>query len=171
MTDAPSTLRADELTTLSWFLDDQRNTFVRKISGLTPAQVGQRLAPSSLTLGGLAKHLALVEDSWFIETFLGQTIPEPWASAPFDEDRDWEFHTGATDPLDQLLDLYADACARSRAVVAAAGSLDALSVQESRREPGNFSLRWIVVHLIEETARHNGHADLLREAIDGSTGG
>jgi hypothetical protein len=163
-------VRADELTTLSWFLDDQRATLVQKVSGLADGQQGQRLAPSPLTLGGLVKHLALVEDGWFVETFLGQPLPEPWASqAQFDDDPDWEFHTGATDPVDEPLDLYGRACARSRKIVADAGDLDALSVSESRRGEGRFSLRWIMVHMIEETARHNGHADLIRESIDGLT--
>lgn len=163
-------LQADERTTLLAFLDYHRATFLQKIDGLTAEQMNRRVGASSLTLAGLAKHLALVEDSWFQEDFLGLPMPEPWLSAPFDDDRDWDFHSAVDDSPEHLRLLYQAACDRSRAVVAATPSLDALSVRISPREGKAFSLRWIIVHLIEETARHNGHADLLREAVDGAVG-
>ena len=87
-----------------------------------------RLGPSPLTLAGLIKHLALVEDSWFTDRILGHDTPEPWAGAPWDDDRDWEFHSAADDEPAVLLGLYADACARSREAVAGAADLDQLSV-------------------------------------------
>ena len=142
-----------------------------KASGLTREQMNQPTAASSLTLAGLLKHLALVEDSWFTVRMAGGHEPEPWASAPFDTDPDWDLHSAVDDEPDELLALYRDACARSRAVIDAAGSLDQTSVATSRWRPGqHFTLRWILLHMIEETARHNGHADLIREAIDGVTG-
>jgi uncharacterized damage-inducible protein DinB len=131
--------------------------------------MARRLAPSELTLAGLVKHLALVEDDWFQRVFLGVELPEPWASAPWDEDRDWEFHTAVEDDPSELLALYEQACERSRAAVRSAEGMDDLSVEKSR-DGVRFSLRWIMLHMIEETARHNGHADLLRENIDGKTG-
>ena len=97
---------------------------------------------------------------------------EPWASAPWDQDPDWEFHTAADLEPAALLDRYAETCERSRANIAAAaaaGGLDHLSAPHPRRDE-RFNLRWILLHMLEETARHNGHADMLREAIDGETG-
>ncbi len=163
-------LATDEATTLTQFLDYHRETVLAKVAGLTTEQAAsQTIASTSLTVSGLVKHLALVEDSWFQDDFLGVGMPEPWASAPFDDDPDWEFHSAPADDLDDVVELYRASCERSRA--AAAGvPLDQLSVKLSRQEGTPFSLRWIIVHMIEETARHNGHLDLLREAIDGTVG-
>jgi len=165
-TDPP--LAADERSTLLAFLDYQRATLQGKAAGLTAPQLNQRLAPSALTLGGLLKHLALVEDDWIQSDFLGGPQVEPWASAPFDDDRDWELHSAEHDDPDELRALYAAACERTRRVVAE-HDLDDLAAG-SNRDGEHWSLRWIICHLIEETARHNGHADLLRESIDGSVG-
>jgi uncharacterized damage-inducible protein DinB len=160
----------DELSLLSEFLDYHRATLVMKVSGLTQDQLAARLGPSTLTLAGLVKHLALVEDDWFQADLLGRPLPEPWASAPFDDDRDWDFHSAVDDSPSDLLDLYAAACERSRAAVAeVGGDLNAMMARPTRRGE-RFNLRWILLHMIEETARHNGHADLLRESIDGQTG-
>jgi uncharacterized damage-inducible protein DinB len=168
-TEAP--FDADERTMLCAFLDFHRATLVWKVEGLGDDELHRVPIPSStLTLGGLVKHLALVEDSWFTQRFAGSDEPEPWASAPFDDDPDWEFHSSADDSLETLLALYRAACDRSRAVVDAAASLDQVSTAPDRRTGHLFTLRWILLHMIEETARHNGHADLLREAIDGATG-
>ncbi len=158
---------------LSAYLDYHRATLVWKASGLTQAELAQTIPSSTLTIGGLVKHLALVEDSWFIEDFLGEPMPEPWASVDWEADRDWELHTAAADTPEQLLAQYAESCARSRAIVAAAESLDQRAVATSRHGPEKgqaFTLRWILLHMIEETARHNGHVDLIRESIDGLTG-
>jgi hypothetical protein len=92
----------------------------------------------------------------------------PGQAAPWEDDRDWEFHTAQHDDPDELRALYRAACDRSRQATTAA-ELDDLSVGVSR-EGLQWSLRWILTHLIEETARHNGHADLLREAVDGTVG-
>lgn len=164
-------LQAEERESLTAFLDFQRATVLRKVDGLGKEQLGCAAVPTTgLTLAGLVKHLALVEDSWFQEVFLDRALPEPWASAPWEDDPDWEFHTAVEDEPAELLRLYLSAVERSRDVVAAAESLDQLSVQPGKREGKPFSLRWILLHLIEETARHAGHADLLREAVDGQTG-
>ena len=127
-----------------------------------------------MTLGGLLKHLALVEDNWFSVVFLGNEDAEVWREVDWDADRDWEWHTAVQDSPDYLRRLFDEAVAASDVIIheALAGpqGLDTASVRESRRGEGKFSLRWIVVHMIEEYARHNGHADLLRESIDGQTG-
>ncbi|TFB48186.1 DinB family protein [Cryobacterium tagatosivorans] len=159
---------ADERITLDEFLDYQRATLLGKTEGLDAAGLNQRLLPSTLTLGGLLKHLALVEDHWIQKEFLGLPEVEPWASAPWGEDRDWDFHSAAGDAPDALRELYQAACERSRQALAGA-DLAALSVGTGR-DGEHWNLRWILTHLIEETARHCGHADLLREAIDGTVG-
>ena len=180
MTDGPidsridPPLRVDEVATLRTFLDYHRDTFRMKCAGLDQAQLAQPLAPSSMTLGGMMKHLAVVESNWFNDVFLGLPAVEPWASVDWDADRDWEWHTAADDSPEDLYRLFDATVAESDRIVdetlAGPAGLDALSVVESRRGEGQFSLRWILVHLIEEYARHNGHADLIRESIDGATG-
>ena len=104
----------DELASLTEYLDYQRATMFMKTDGLTQHQLNQTHAPSTLTLGGLLKHLALVEDSWIQERFLGLPEVEPWASAPFDADPDWDFHSAADDTPAELRKLYDAACARTR---------------------------------------------------------
>jgi uncharacterized damage-inducible protein DinB len=167
-TDPPDS--GPERDQLTAFLDFQRATVLLKTEGLDAAQMGQRLPTSSLTLAGLLNHLALVEDSWFRERFAGLPEHELWAGVDWDADPDWEFRTALDVPPDELRQRYEDACARSREVVAGAENLDQLSVGTSRRSGQRWDLRWVLLHMIEETARHAGHADLLREAIDGTTG-
>ena len=99
--------------------------------------------------------------------FLGLEYSEPWAGAPFDEDPDWDFHSAVDDPMADTVVLYQEACARSREIFDDA-ALDDHAARERDGKP--ISMRWIMLHMIEETARHAGHADLLREAIDGETG-
>lgn len=158
-----------ELETLESFLDFQRATMVQKVQGITDEQgAAKPVEPSTLSLSGLIKHLALVEESWFQSVFAGGDLGEPWASAPFDDDDDWEFNSASDDRLSDLVEMYEATCVKSREIVTNADSLDQLSEKETRR--GKVSLRWILLHMIEETARHAGHADLIRERIDGSTG-
>ncbi|TFB69827.1 DinB family protein [Cryobacterium sp. Hz9] len=161
-------LAANERSTLLEFLDFHRATPLIKTDGLNAAQLSQPIATSTLTLSGLLKHLALVEDDWIQSRFLGLPEQEPWASAPWDDDRDWEFHSAQHDDPTELRNLYRAACERSRRAVAGI-DLDTLSVGVNR-DGQRWNLRWILLHLIEEAARHNGHADLLREAIDGAVG-
>ena len=158
-----------ELVALTAFLDYQRDTLLMKTDGLTREQLAQPLPPSSLTLAGLLNHLARVEDIWFRVRFAG--LPEAhWrAGVDLTVDREWDFRTATDVDPDELRERYRAACAESRAVVDQAVDLDQLSVHP-RRDGGRVDLRWILVHMIEETARHNGHVDLLRESVDGLTG-
>ncbi len=159
----------DELTTLSQYLDFQRATIVSKTEGMSREQLRQQDRPSTLTLGGLLYHLALVEESWLEVRFAGLPDREPWAGIDWDADPNWEFRTAADLDGDQLRARYHEACERGRRVVADASGADQLSVRPMR-SGAQFSLRWVLLHLIEETARHAGHADLIREAIDGAVG-
>lgn len=164
----PPPYAATEAETIHAFLDHQRASVLIKAEGLDHRALNQRCDASSLTLAGLLKHLALVEDSWFDWRFAGNDEREPWASAPWDEDSDWEFTTAPAHQPDELIASYQDACRRSRAVTAEI-PLDTLSARPDR-DGGHWSLRWILLHMIEETARHAGHADFIRESIDGQTG-
>jgi uncharacterized damage-inducible protein DinB len=150
------------------FLDWYRAVLIRKGDGLTPEQLTATLGPSTLTIGRLIRHMTLVEDSWFDNRFAGQPEREPWASAPWDDDRDWEMTTADGLSFDELRIDFDAACARSREIVGTADDLSAIAVTPSRH--GYESLRWILVHMIEEYARHCGHADLIREMIDGRVG-
>lgn len=151
------------------FLDLYRATLIRKAAGLTQEQLSQPLAPSTLTLGGLLKHMAIVEDDWFTSDMAGDDLPEPWASVDWDADRDWELNSAKEDSPEELLALFQAACGRSRAVLESCDSLDQRSIKPDRKGH-HYTLRWILVHMIEEYARHCGHADFLREAIDGQRG-
>jgi Protein of unknown function (DUF664) len=127
-----------------------------------------------MTLGGLMKHLALVESQWFDHWFRDVGFAQPFASVDWALiENDWEFESARDDSPEYLRALFDEAVRRSDAVVddaLAGGGLDAESARTSPQTGETFTLRWILVHMIEEYARHNGHADLLREAIDGQTG-
>jgi Protein of unknown function (DUF664) len=154
---------------LAQYLDYQRETVLLKTDGLDSRQLATRLPPSELTLGGLLNHLALVEDNWMEGLFLGHPDREPWVGVDWDADPDWDFRTAADLEPEELRGWYRDACQRSRHIVSVAASLDQRSVRP-RRDGRYFTLRWVLLHLIEETARHAGHADFLRQALDGSVG-
>jgi len=154
---------------LSQYLDYQRETMLSKTESLTRQQLAQQHPPSQLTLAGLLYHLSLVEEDWMEVRFAGLPDREPWASVDWESDPDWEFGTAAQLEPEQLQSRYRQACERSRHVVSNAAGLDQLSVR-ALRDGRHFSLRWVLLHLIEETARHAGHADFLREAIDGTVG-
>ncbi len=161
----PAIHTADERTMLTGMLEWYRDGVVAKVAGLGDRDARRRLVGSDTTAVGLVKHLALVEDSWFHQRFSGRPAPEPWASAPWADDPDWEFHSALEDPLADVVALYQAACERSRASCADA-ELDAAS-QDDRRP---FTLRYALLHLVEETARHVGHLDILRELTDGTVG-
>jgi uncharacterized damage-inducible protein DinB len=163
---------ADEATMLLAYLDYHRATFAWKSRGLDSKGLNTRIAASAMTLGGLMKHLALVEDGWFSRSLFGNDYLPPWDAVDWESDPDWEWRTAADDSTEDLWILWGDAVRRSRRLVAEAladRGLDRLAIRTwpDGRAP---SLRWIILHMIEEYARHNGHADLLREAVDGETG-
>ena len=164
---------SDEPTMLRGFLDYHRDTLRLKCEGLDQQQLAQQLPPSTMTLGGLLKHMALVEDNWFSVVLLGNEESDPWKDVDWDADRDWEWHTAADDCPEELRRLFDEAVAASDRIldeVVPAEGLGKTSAHQSRRTGEPFTLRWILLHMIEEYARHNGHADLLRESIDGTTG-
>ena len=163
---------ADELTTLLGFLDFQRATFAWKCAGLDRRALDRCTASSTMTLGGMLKHLAYVEDSWCSRSLFGNEPAPPFDTVDWRADPDWDWHSASADAPEQLRQLWEDSVLRSRAHVAAAIEQGGLGLLATRpwsdgRRP---SLRWILMHLVEEYSRHNGHADMLRESIDGATG-
>ncbi len=165
-------LAGDETATLLGFLDYQRATLAWKSAGLDTVGLRATVAASSMSLGGLLKHLAYVEDYWCSRRLHGRDPAPPWDTVDWKADPDWDWHSAAEDSPEQLLALWQDAAARSRLLVAEALAEGGLDRPARRPWPdgGAPSLRWILVHMIEEYARHNGHADLLRESVDGQTG-
>jgi uncharacterized damage-inducible protein DinB len=163
---------ADEAATLLGFVDYQRATLAWKCRGVGPAGLNTTIAASSMTLGGLLKHMAFVELHWFSGSLFGLEPELPWSAVDWETDPDWEWRTAADDSPEQLFALWEHAVARSRTLLAEAmpnGGLGQLAVR-TWSDGSAPSLRWILCHMIEEYARHNGHADLLREAVDGETG-
>jgi hypothetical protein len=153
-------------------LDRLRTTFRWKAGGLDSAGLLTRIGASSLTIGGLLKHLALVEDYYFATKIAGQGIGEPWESTYRDDVEDWPFVSAVEHSPAELYALYDGAVERSRTRLAAAldaGGLDQL-VDISDDEGNHASLRRVLFDLVEEYGRHTGHADLIREAVDGVTG-
>jgi len=145
---------------LSAFLDRYRETMIWKLQGLSKEQASRRLVPSDTTLLGVVKHLAYVERYWFHD-FKGDPISFPWNEG----EPEREFVIEREDTVESITALYEGEIARSREIVEQS-SLDDLS--KPAKEP--LSLRWIMIHMIEETARHAGHADILRELTDGAIG-
>lgn len=165
----PDATTTSERDALGQYLDYQRETILLKTEGLTKEQLARRIPTSDLTLAGILYHLALVEESWFEEEFLGLEPRADWRGIDWEADPNYEFRTALEKEPDWLRRRYRDACDRARQVAAGADSLDQESA--SLRPDGRpFTLRWVILHLIEETARHAGHADLLREAVDGTVG-
>jgi uncharacterized damage-inducible protein DinB len=164
-------LAGDETATLLGSLERQRATLAWKCGGLDATGMRATAGASSITLGGLLKHLAFVEDQYFSARLFGRELGPPWDTADWDADRDWEWHSAAEDTPEQLTTLWRDAVARSRAAVTEAladGDLGQLGRYTQGTEPP--SMRRILIDLIEEYARHVGHADLIRESVDGLTG-
>ena len=161
-----------ETDTLIGSLERQRRLLAWKCGGLDAAGLRATVGASSITLGGLLKHLALIEDEYFTRRLLGRDYGPPWDTVDWDADPDWEWHSAAADSPEQLYTLWRDAVARSRSSVSealAAGGLGQLARWSSPRGE-TPSLRRILIDLIEEYARHTGHADLIRESVDGLTG-
>lgn len=165
-------LAGSETEHLVGALDRLRATFRWKADDLDAAGLETRVGASSLTLGGLLKHLAAVEDYHFTTKLRGEPIGAPWDTTGWDGSNDWEFTSAADDTPDVLYALWDGAVERSRARLDAAladGGLDQLA-HASAADGRHASLRRLVCDLIEEYGRHTGHADLLREAVDGLVG-
>jgi uncharacterized damage-inducible protein DinB len=154
-----------ERESLEGWLDFHRETLLWKLEGLSTEDVTRSVVPSGWSLLGLVKHMAYVELSWFGNMFANEGRPDPWT--PEDPDSDWRIEPGETP--EEIKRFYRDQCDLNRKVVAGA-SLDDLATNPQLAGEGCPNLRWIMLHLIEETARHNGHADIVREVIDGTTG-
>jgi hypothetical protein len=157
---------ADERSTLEAFLDFYRGAVQAKLSGVSEEDARRRLVPSDTTLAAIIKHLARVEVSWFQHRLAGIAVEDLPLLARVIEDPDLDFRVEPDETVDVLIARYVEQCARSREI-AARYELDHVVPHPVL---GRVSMRWIVVHMIEETARHAGHADILREQIDGSTG-
>jgi uncharacterized damage-inducible protein DinB len=153
-------------------LERNRRTFAWKASGLDKAGLRATTAASAMTLGGLVKHVALVEADWLAVKLAGRGYGPPWDAVDFDADPDWEWRTGALDAPEDVYALWRDAVGRSRVLVA--------EVIKERGLDGPASFTWpdgrtptvreMLLDMIEEYARHTGHADVLREAVDGRVG-
>ncbi|MEU3651903.1 DinB family protein [Streptomyces sp. NPDC014646] len=156
----------DERTQLATFLDYARDTARAKCEGISPEDARRAPLPGSplMTIAGLINHLSWVEYYWFEVAFLGGEDEGPWT----EEDPDREMRIAVDMPLADVLSAYEARTARYRELVAS-HDLDT-PAKRPRADGRHPDLRWIVLHLIEETARHNGHLDLIREIVDGTTG-
>ncbi len=165
---AEPALRAGEREMLTGWLDYHRATLAWKCEGLTDDQLRQRsVPPSGLCLLGLVRHMTENERAWFRVRLGGEDLPWLYST---DEDPDADFNDVDTADVAEVFRTFERECHAARQAIAAAPDLDVLSQGRDRRTGEQFSLRWIITHMIEEYARHNGHADLLRERIDGATG-
>jgi len=160
---------ADEAALLHSFLDYYRSILLRKAEGLTEAQARLQLGPSELTMIGLVRHMAEVERGWFRRRFMAQDAPPLYYS---DADPDGDFHVTDADTMaEALAALQAEIDFARAATTGAAMDALAAAIPPTQRIPGwQPNLRWILIHMIEEYARHCGHADLLRQAADGTVG-
>ena len=154
-------LAAPPVEMVSAFLDFHRATLLWKTEGLSDEQLRRPMVPSGVCLLGIVKHSAYVERWWFRAVFGGEDPPFPWTEE--DPDADWRIEPDET--TEAIIALYRDEVERSRAIVVGAGWDD-----RARRAGRDHTLGWILTHMVEEVARHNGHADILRELIDGTTG-
>jgi hypothetical protein len=169
---SPPPMNTGEVDLLLFALERSRAQFAWKCGGLDAAGLGKSHPPTTMTLGGLLKHLALVEDYYTARDLTGEPIGAPWNAVDFDADPQWEWRTAADDSPAELSALWRGAVERSRTAVAealAGGGVDQpTKFTASSGESQN--LRRLLVDLHDEYARHVGHADLLREAVDGLVG-
>lgn len=164
----------DETGNLIGSLERQRRLLAWKCGGLDAAAMNTRLGSSSVTLGGLLKHLALVEDDHFARLWRGRTTgpPPPWDTVDFEAEPDWEWTSAASDSPEWLHRRWREAVARSREAIAeAVAKRDMDREREYTTADGRSPmLRQILIDMVEEYSRHNGHADLVRESVDGLVG-
>jgi hypothetical protein len=151
----PPRLVGDERATLQALLQYQRDSVVRKVTGVDENAARRPLVPTGTSLLWIVKHLAGAETTWALRRFAGLDVPIP------------DDAVGPDDTVESAVSTYRETCARVDAVLAQAG-LDDLAADAG--PPGDVNLRWVLAHLLEETARHAGHADIIREQLDGSTG-
>ncbi|HEY2508723.1 MAG TPA: DinB family protein [Streptosporangiaceae bacterium] len=176
MTDAASQSSASattaEVASVLTVLERNRRTFAWKTEGLDEAGLRATTAASAMTLGGLVKHVALVEADWLAVKLAGQEYGSPWDGVDFDADPDWEWRTGAMDAPADVYGIWRDAIDRSRLLVAEVIKERGLDGPASFTWPGSRTptVRDMLLDMIEEYARHTGHADILREAVDGRVG-
>ncbi|HEX7246858.1 MAG TPA: DUF664 domain-containing protein [Actinomycetota bacterium] len=166
-------LAGDEASQIVAALERQRATLAWKCGDLDTAGLRATTAASTITLGGLLKHLALVEDDKFTHRIGGRAMPPPWDAVDWDADPDWEWHSAADDTPEQLYALWREAVARSRVVLDEAladGGMDQTVTSMKDDEGRSPNLRRVVLDTLEEYARHVGHADIIRESIDGLVG-
>jgi hypothetical protein len=162
----------DEVGMLREFLDYYRATIRRQASGLTEEQLRHQLPPSDLTLGGMLKHLAFVEAWWFRHHLASRALLAPWDDVDWDADEDWDWHSAAEQTHAELDALLVEAIADSDRLLdeaLARGGPEQQALRERKGGGDTVTLRWILVHMVEEYARHAGHADLIRQSIDGAT--
>ena len=165
-------LAGTEVGHLLGALDRLRATFRWKADALDAAALNATIAASALTIGGLLKHLAAVEDFTMTRKLRGEDMGEPWTSFGYDGSNDWEFSSAAQDSPEELYALYDGAVERTRSRIMdalASGGLDQ-PAHAASDEGEHASLRRLLFDLVEEYGRHTGHADLIREAIDGRVG-
>jgi hypothetical protein len=162
----------NEAESLRSVLERNRRTFAWKTSGLDERGLRATTAASSMTLGGLVKHLALVEADWLAVKLAGHGYGPPLDGVDFDADPDWDWRTGATDSPEDVYQLWRDAVERSRTIVSAVVAERGLDGAASYTWPDGRTptVRAMLLDMIEEYARHTGHADMLREAVDGRVG-
>jgi hypothetical protein len=175
MTDPPwePPQAGDETGAVFGALDRLRMTFRWKCADLDAAGLARSTAASALTLGGLLKHLAVQEDYCFQVKVLGEPMPAPWDPLVWEtEGPDWEFDSAANDSPEELYELWDTSVARSRAAVAAIEARGGLDTPAAFSWPDGSrpNVRRMLMDLVEEYGRHTGHADILREAVDGRTG-
>jgi hypothetical protein len=159
-----------EDATLLGFLERQRATFAWKSADLDAAGLQATLSPSTMTLGGMLKHLARFEDDMSSEWLHGREQLPPWNTVDWNADPAWDWRTAVDDSPEQLYTLWRNAVTRSRALFAAAMAEGGPARHAGGPNSPARSLRYILLNMIEEYARHNGHADLIRESIDGRVG-
>jgi hypothetical protein len=152
---------ASEKATLEAFLDYHRQTVVMKCAGLSEEELRRPMVVSGTSMLGIVKHLGFVERWWFQEVFAARDVE----FLRNEDDPDAEFRIDEHETAESVFDFYMQECDKSRTIVAEATLDDVAGNSKSVR-----SLRWILVRMLEETARHNGHLDILREMIDGTTG-
>ena len=158
-------VRRGERETLDGFLDWYRAVVERKVDGLNPDDAKRMMTPTGMSALGILKHLGWVERGWFREIFAGEGVE----AIDVDGDNSAEFAIGSDDTVESVIAFYRGEVEQARRIAREALSLDALSAREANYRE-HVSLRWVMVHMLEETARHAGHLDLMREEIDGHVG-